>query len=93
MTLKKNELEDIEKKFYSQHSDNKMIEDIAMPIFIERMDRYGKIMRKVYENLVLAGFNDEQALRLTGVMLDFMLHSPNVELQSVTDKDKPRGYA
>ena len=103
MSLKKNQIEEIEKKLKDSDSDNIIVEEMVNPLFVARMKRYGDMLAEVFNNFLKASYFDdadrmkisftrEQAFELTKIVLDNVLKSAHAELPT-TGKTEPKGYA
>jgi len=91
MTLKKNQIEDYEKKVIENDKDSIILEEIVNPLFVARMKRYGTIMIQIFNNFVEGGFTKEESMELTKIVLDYVLKSGSSDMPG--NKSEPRGYA
>lgn len=99
MSLKKNQIEEFEKRTREKNADDVELERILNPIFIQRMHRYSHLMQDVYRNFRCVGdtkegaFTDEQAFALTVIVLDNLLKSGSAQAPSGEKGEAGRAYA
>lgn len=71
MTLKNNEIEDLQKRTADAVADGKIIDDIVIPVYVDRVKRYAGPFYKCYQAFIDAGFTADQAITLTRSVVDY----------------------
>ena len=85
MTLKKNQIEEIKKKMFDTDQTQTIIEELAEPLFVDRMARYAKLMGKIYITFLKESHNSAYSLEMTKIVFDYILKSGQAQIP-VTEK-------